>query len=50
MIKIHQFIEEAILDDVLWEFMDWDLKHGPTEEEEKAFRILFPDSFHLLNQ
>jgi hypothetical protein len=40
MQTIQEFIEEAIENNVFYEVMGWDLKHGPTDEEWYAYALL----------
>jgi hypothetical protein len=42
MKTIEEYIQESWAEGMLWEFMGWDKKHGPTDEQWLAFKILFP--------
>jgi hypothetical protein len=42
MKTIDQYIREAWDAGNLWEFMGWDLKHGPTDEQWEAFKVIHP--------
>lgn len=43
MKNVTEYIKEAWDEGLLWEFMGWDEKHGPTDEQWESFKILFPD-------
>lgn len=40
MKNLEECIQEAIDNNLVWEFMGWDLKHGPNVEELEALEIL----------
>ncbi len=44
MESIRHYIEEAIRANILCSTMEWDEKHGPTEEQWDAFMLLFPEA------
>jgi hypothetical protein len=43
MEDIIEYVKEACACGILYSVMGWDEKHGPTEEQWEAFKILFPD-------
>jgi hypothetical protein len=43
MENIIEYVKEACAYGILYSVMGWDEKHGPTEEQWEAFKILFPD-------
>ena len=43
MESIKHYIQIALDKNILWECMEWDEKHGPTEGQIAAFNLLFPD-------
>lgn len=45
MQSFREFVEQAIAANVLWEVMEWDVKHGPTQAQLDAFQLLTP-GFH----
>lgn len=41
MDTIKEYLSIAVKSNLLWEVMEWDLKHGPTPEQYLAFEVLF---------
>ena len=41
MKTIEQCLVEAVKNNVLWDFMGWDVKHGPTQRQLELFNEMF---------